>query len=369
MDTSDPDIEFDGSGICGHCRKLEQKLRRELPDADAAASRLAALVDRIKADGRGKPFDCIIGLSGGVDSTYVALKVAQLGLRPFAIHLDNGWNSELAVKNIENTVKTLRIDLSTHVLNWPEFSDLQRSFFLASVVNCEMPTDHAIVATLFRHAAKFGLRYVISGSNLATEGMGLPEAWGHDNKDWTNIRDIHARHGKVKLASYPHLSFASFCWNIGARGIRFVPILNLLGFRKAEAIRVIESELGWRNYGRKHGESIFTRFYQEHYLPVKFGYDKRRVHLSTLVMTGQISRPEALRQLEEPLFRPEELVEYRTLFLKKLRFSEGDWERILKAAPVPHRAYRHNGFLSDRNSRLYRFGRNLATSRSRNGSA
>jgi len=363
MDTSDAFITFDERGFCNHCRTFERKLAEELPPLDRAGDLLARLVVQIKAEGRGRPYDCVIGLSGGVDSSYVALQVVRLGLRPLAIHLDNGWNSELAVKNIESIVRTLDIDLITHVLDWDEFADLQRSFFYASVSNCEMPTDHAINATLFHHAAKHRIRHIISGSNLMTEGMHLPPAWGHDNKDWANILDIHRKHGRVPLKTFPRMTFFNFLWYVFVRRIRFVPLLNLVPYRKDEVTHVIEKELGWRNYGRKHGESSFTRFYQEHYLPVKFGFDKRRLHLSTLIMSGQISREEALRQLVAPLFVPQELRDYEELFLKKLRFTREEWAKILATAPRAHTEYRHNTLLSARHTPLYRFGRKVATGR------
>lgn len=365
MDTSDAYISFDEKGHCNHCREYTLKIGRELPDRTTAERLLGELVRDIKADGMGKPYDCVIGLSGGVDSSYVALQAKRLGLRPIAIHLDNGWNSELAVQNIENIVRKLNIDLVTKVLDWSEFSDLQRSFFYSSVPNCEAPTDHAIIATLFEHAAKFRIRYILSGSNVTTEGMHLPPAWGHDSKDWTNIRDIHRQHGTLPLKSFPHLSFPAFCWRLFVNHVKFAPLLNLVDYNKQAAIQTIQQELGWKNYGRKHGESIFTRFYQEYYLPKKFGFDKRRLHLSTLIASGQISRADALALLTQPLFSAEELREYETLFLKKLRFSEETWAQILQSPPRPHAAYRHNWILSKRESALYHFGRRIATSRRR----
>lgn len=363
MDSSDAHISFDKNGYCNHCREYELKIGQELPDPPTAASLLQNLVRKIKEDGRGKAYDCVIGLSGGVDSSYVALQVKRLGLRPIGIHLDNGWNSELAVQNVENTVRKLKIDLITKVLDWSEFSDLQRSFFYASVPNCEAPTDHAIVASLFQCAAKFRIRYIISGSNLTTEGMHLPPEWGHDSKDWRNIRDIQRKHGKLTLKSFPHLTFPGFCWRLFVNRIRFTPLLNYLAYHKQEAIYTIQQELGWKNYGRKHGESIFTRFYQEYYLPKKFGFDKRRLHLSTLILSGQVLRADALTQLAQPLFSADELREYETLFLKKLKFTPEAWSQILQAKPQAHTAYRHNCMLSKRDSALYRLGRRIATSR------
>ena len=363
MDTSDPDIVFDHQGVCHHCHQYEARRLLELPSPEQAEIILRDTVAKIKADGRGKEYDCVIGLSGGVDSSFVAHHVHRLGLRALAVHLDNGWNSELAVKNVESIVSRYGIDLRTVVLQWEEFRDLQRSFFLASVANCEMPTDHAILAALFDAAAKAGTRYILSGSNFVGEGIFLPSSWGHDNKDWPNIRAIHAKHGARPLRTFPRLPFAKFLWRIAVNRIRFIPILNYVPYVKTDAIALLKREINWREYGRKHGESLFTRFYQEHYLPVKFGFDKRRLHLSTLVNSGQISRDEALHQLGLPLFTPQELDSGSDFFLKKLIFTPAQWAEIMRTPPRAHSEYATNRWLSARGSLLYKLGRNLATAR------
>jgi N-acetyl sugar amidotransferase len=363
MDTSDPDISFDDQGVCNHCHQYDFRRRLELPSPDQALVILEDIVARIKSEGRRKRYDCIIGVSGGVDSSYVAYQVHRLGLRALAVHLDNGWNSELAVQNIEKAISTFGIDLHTVVLRWEEFRDLQRSFFLASVANCEMPTDHAILAALFDAAARTGTRYILSGSNFVGEGISLPRAWGHDNKDWTNISAIHAKHGKIPLRSFPRLPFAKFLWRIAVNRIRFIPILNYVPYVKTDAISLLKKEIGWREYGRKHGESLFTRYYQEHYLPVKFGFDKRRLHLSALVNSGQMVRDDALYQLTLPLFFKQELESGTEFFLKKLMFTPSEWTEIMQAPPRAHSEYAINRWLSARDSTLYKLGRKLATSR------
>lgn len=362
MDTSDPDIVFDAAGICNHCRQYEARRGRELPSPAVRQVLLEEVVARIRQSGAGKPYDCVIGLSGGVDSSYVALQVKRLGLRALGVHLDNGWNSDEAVSNINQIVTRLGIDLHTHVLPWEEFRDLQKAFFRASVVNCEMPTDHAILAVLFQIAAKFGVKYILSGSNFVSEGIFVPMAWGYDYRDWRNLKDIHRRHGTAAIRNYPRLPLRKLGWYVGARRIKFFPILNYVDYVKSSAIAEMKTEIGWRPYGRKHGESRFTRFYQEYYLVQKFGYDKRRLHLSVLINSGQVSRDAALEQLAQPLFQPEELRELEAFVRKKLGFPEEEWTGIMRSRPRSHFEFRTNPLLA-RNSVLYNWGRRVVTGR------
>lgn len=362
MDTSDPDIVFDAEGICNHCRQYEARRGRELPPPALRPALLQEVVGRIKRDGQGKSYDCVIGLSGGVDSSYVALQVKRLGLRTLGVHLDNGWNSDEAVSNIHQIVTKLGVDLHTHVLPWEEFRDLQKSFFRASVVNCEMPTDHAILAVLFQTAARFGVKHILSGSNFVSEGIFVPMAWGYDYRDWRNLKDIHRRYGTAPIHEYPRLPLRKLGWYVGARRIRFFPILNYVEYVKTAAIAELVGEIGWRPYGRKHGESRFTRFYQEHYLVQKFGYDKRRLHLSVLVNSGQLSRDAALEQLTQPMFQPGELQDLEAFVRKKLGFSEEEWNGIMRTPPRSHFEFRTNPLLA-RNSVLYNWGRRVVTGR------
>ena len=213
MDTSDPTITFDENGVSNYWWDCKTRLANEVITGTSGLAKTYQITDQIKQENKTKQYDCLIGMSGGVDSSFVAYWVKKLGLRPLAVHMDNGWNSETAVSNIENIVRELNIDLHTHVLDWPEFRDLQRSFFLSSVPNCEIPTDHAIVATLFRLANKLKIRHIISGSNVVTEGIAQQNA-GHDNKDWYHIADIQKRFGKCKLRSYPRLSIYNFTKSI-----------------------------------------------------------------------------------------------------------------------------------------------------------
>lgn len=341
MDTSDPDITFDASGVCSHCHEFEAKGRPILEHAASEAGRreLAALVERIKADGKGREYDCILGVSGGVDSTYAACVAKELGLRPLAVHFDSGWNSELAVNNIENIVKILGIDLHTFVCDWDEMRDLQLAFFKASLANCDIPQDHAFTATLYHEAAKFNIKYIISGGNAATEFI-LPTAWGYNALDITHLAAVHSRFGTMPLRHYPKLSFFKrYFYYPFIAGIKTVRLLDTLPYNKAEAKKYITKEVSWRDYGGKHYESIFTRFFQAYYLPTKFGYDKRRAHLSSLIVSGQIERDEALEQLRQPPCEPDMLMRDKGYVAKKIGISVCEFDRLIGLPPRTYREF------------------------------
>jgi N-acetyl sugar amidotransferase len=330
MDTTDPDITFDSDGVCNHCHRYDQLATQRLIPADQRDQLLNDLVRRIQSDGRGKAYDCIIGVSGGVDSTYVAWLVKKLGLRPLAVHLDNGWNSELAVANIEKTLKNLGIDLYTHVIDWEEFRDLQIAFLRASTPDGEVPTDHAIFALLYEMAARHGVRYVITGTNVATEAV-LPEKWGYGYFDWRYVKDVASRFGTKKLSTYPHFSLVRLFHNVFVRRIRLISVLNYIHYDKKEAMDVLQKELGWVYYGGKHYESIYTRFYQAYFLPRKFNIDKRKAHYSALICSGQMSREEALKAMDEPVYPLDLLEQDREYTVKKLGLTPQLFEAIMRA--------------------------------------
>ncbi|MCU0448300.1 MAG: N-acetyl sugar amidotransferase [Bernardetiaceae bacterium] len=331
MDTvGDPDIVFDPAGVCHYYHEFSAKLRIRVPPAPENQRQLDQLVAQIKASGQGKAYDCIIGISGGVDSTYTAWLVKQMGLRPLAVHVDNGWNSELAVKNIENILNKLGIDLYTEVLDWAMFKDLQLSFLKASTPDGEIPTDHAIVAVLYKMAAKFGLKYIVSGMNFRNEGL-LPPSWARGYLDWRYIRSVHQRFGSASLASFPHLSVGRFLYYNLAKGIRSVSLINYIDFNKSEAMALIQRELGWQYYGGKHYESIYTRFYQSYILPQKFNIDKRKAHLTCLIIaTGEITRDQALAQLQQPPADPDLVAQDKEYVIKKLGIDEAAFEALLQ---------------------------------------
>jgi N-acetyl sugar amidotransferase len=333
MDTSVPDIEFDGDGVCNYCRAASERLAREHFVGEAHAEKLESLIAAIKREGAGKPYDCVIGVSGGVDSSYTAYLVKRkYGLRPLAVHFDNGWNSELAVQNIERLLNELEIDLYTHVVDWDEFKDLQLAFLKASVANCEIPTDHAIVALMYGMAAKQGVRYIISGGNLATESI-MPDIWMHDAKDLRFLKAIHRRFGTRPLRTFPAQGYFGLAWNVLVRRIRYVGILNYVDYNKEQAIRILEDELGWRKYEAKHFESIYTRFFQGYLLPRKFNMDKRRPHLSSMIVSGQMTRAEALAELGGEPYDPKIAAEDTEYICQKFGLSAEEFDAIM-CAPV-----------------------------------
>lgn len=356
MDTTDPDIKFDAAGVCSHCHRYERVARQRLIPPEQRAQRLQELVAAIRADGRGKPYDCIIGVSGGVDSTYVAWLAKTLGLRPLAVHLDNGWNSELAVANIEKTLKTLGIDLYTHVIDWEEFRDLQVSFLRASTPDGEVPTDHAIFALLYEIAARHGLRHVITGTNVATEGV-LPQKWGYGYFDWRYVNDVHQRFGTRGLKTYPRFTLVRLFYYVFVRRIRLVSILNFTEYDKHEAMQVLTERLGWRYYGGKHYESIYTRFYQAYVLPRKFSIDKRKAHLSALICSGQMKREQALGAMQLPVHSPELLEQDREYTIKKLGLSAVDFDEIMCAPTRTFLDYRTHHRLFERAKRMINVAR------------
>ncbi len=362
MNTTDLEIVFDEKGVCNHCRKYKERVKNELySEMPDGKEKLAALVRKIKRDGEGREHDCIIGVSGGRDSTMVAYLTKKLGLRPLAIHVDNGWDAELAVGNIEKTLRNLEIELFTHVLDWEEFKNLQLSFLKASVENCEIPTDHAITAVLFRQAAERGIKYILSGGNLVTEGI-MPESWSYDAKDLKFIKAIQKKFGKSKLKNFPTLSFFDWFNYILLKGIKFIPILNYTGYVKKEARQILEKEIGWRDYDSKHGESIYTRFFQNYILPVKFHINKRRAHLSTLVASGQMTRNETLKEIATPLYATEKEAQAdKEYVVKKLGLTEEEFDKIMSLPVKSYKDYSNNHALFNELNFIVKLVKRLTT--------
>lgn len=337
MDTvSDPSITFDESGVCSHCRNHDRLLSSRVLRGPEGKAVLEQLTRKIKKAGLSREYDCIIGVSGGVDSTYVAYLVKQMGLRPLAVHFDNGWDSELAVSNIEKVLRRLDIDLYTYVVDWEEFRDLQLSFLKASTPDGEIPTDHGIFALLWTQARRRGIKHVISGMNFATEAVNAPD-WSYGHSDWRYIKAVHRRFGSVPLKTYPHFSLLDLAWMNAVRGIRTVSILNYVDYVKADAMRVLQDELGWVYYGGKHYESVYTRFWQGYVLPRKFGIDKRYGHLSDLINAGQMTREQALLEIQNDPYPPALAEEDRRYVIKKLGLDEAQFEAFMK---LPRRTFR-----------------------------
>lgn len=341
MDTSDPAIEFDDDGRSSYIEYFAREVAPVLERAQRGDRRdeLDALVAVIKADGKGKPYDCIIGVSGGVDSTYLVLQAVRLGLRPLCVHFDSGWNSELAVHNIHNLVTTLGLDLYTQVVDWREMRDLQLAYLKSGIANADTPTDHAFGYVAFHQARKYRLRHVLSGSNLVSESI-LPAAWEYTSDDARLLKAIHRQFGSGRLKTYPVMSsFVRTLWYPFARGIKTHPLLNYVPYHYDEAKATIAAEVGWRDYGGKHYESIFTRWFQGYYLPQRFGYDKRIAHYSSLIMAGEMTRDRALEMLEETNYPTDLRVQDHDFVAKKLGITTAELDEIVASPPRSYRDY------------------------------
>ncbi|EKQ51109.1 MULTISPECIES: N-acetyl sugar amidotransferase [unclassified Clostridium] len=329
MDTTDQDIVFDSNGVCNNCKigiKVfeEVKMKRE-----GNANILNNIVEEIKKKGKNKKYDCIIGVSGGVDSSYVAYLVKQLGLSPLAVHLDNGWNSELAVENIRILLEKLNIDLYTYVINWEEFKNLQLAFLKASTPDSEIPTDHAIQSTLLKVAHKYDVKYIINGVNTTSESI-LPKTWSHGHQDWKYIKTINKLFGNKKLKTFPKYSFLDIFYFNNIYKIKNICILDYVDYNKNKAKSMLIEKYGWRDYGGKHYESVYTKFFQAYILPNKFNFDKRKAHLSSLISSNQISRDEALEELKEPLYDELALKDDMNYLVEKFGITEEQFEEIMK---------------------------------------
>lgn len=341
MDTSAPDITFDADGVCNFCTEfLDRSGHLFERDAPTRERELAAFVATVKRSGKRGRYDCVVGVSGGVDSSWALVQVVRLGLRPLAVHMDNGWNSELAQNNIANLVRRLGVDLHTHVIDWVEYRTLMQAFFDADVLDVEVLYDNAMIALNYQQAAKHRIKYILAGTNESTEGMRLPSGWNWLKYDKRQIKAIGRQLGGIALDTFPAISTIGFLWYRYARRIRWISFLDYVSYNKAEALEALKREYDFKPYPFKHCESIFTRFYQGYILPHKFGVDKRRVHLSALVASGQMSREEALRGLEGiPYSSASVLEEDKLYFIKKMRWTAAQLEEYIARAAVPHTAY------------------------------
>jgi aminotransferase len=335
MDTSDPNIVFDTNGVCDHCHRFVQLARRSWFPNEEGARQLNALIDRMKDDGKGKEYDCILGVSGGVDSSYMALKMAECGLRILAVHVDAGWNSETAAHNIERLIEHCGMDLFTHVVNWEDMRELQLSYLKSGISNQDVPQDHVFFATLYHHAVKHKLSWVLNGANVATEGV-FPTAWHGSSTDARSLRAIQKRFGTRKLTDYRTVSFFKYYIEYPyLRRMKVIRPLNYMPYVKSEAVEELERTISYKAYRRKHGESLFTRFHQDYYLPTRFGWDNRLPHLSSLIVSGQMTRDEAIERLKEPLYDQAELDRDIDYVAKRLRLNREEFLELLKV-PVHH---------------------------------
>ena len=339
MDTiADPDITFDSQGRSNYFHEYKAAEAEVGLRGEAGKKAQREIVNRIQARAGNNRYDCILGVSGGADSTYLALLAKRLGLKPLLVHFDYGWNSELAVENIELTVKALGLELYTHVMDWPEFRSLQRSYFKASVLDLDVPADHMIFGCLFKVAKKFGVKTILSGNNVWTEHT-LPKSWNYNKFDYVNLVSIHKQFENTSLKHLPALGLWHHAWYNLVLDIRREQLLNCEYIDKERIKQEIAAEFGWRDYGGKHHESVFTRFYQGYILPTKFNIDKRKAHLSNLIFSGQLSREAALEELSEPPYSESSQAEDKRYVAKKLGFSDDEFEEVLTQPNVDHEYY------------------------------
>jgi len=307
MDTTDSAITFDAKGVCDHCQTFYTKIKPNWHTDERGRAELDKLVAKIKEAGEGNDFDCIIGVSGGIDSSYLTwLAKHEMGLRPLVFHVDAGWNSQEAVNNIEKLIEHLDLDLYTHVIDWEEMRDLQLAYFKSGVSHIDTPQDHAFFATMYKFATEHKVNYILTGANYSTECIRNPLEWMYYQSDSIQLRDIHNQFGTRPLEKFPTTSILRHKLYLPyIKGIKVVRPLNYLPYLKEEAIKLLSEEIGWQPYPQKHFESRFTRFYEGYWLPTKFGYDTRRVQFSSLIVTEQMTREEALEKLQEPAYDPE----------------------------------------------------------------
>ena len=342
MDTiEDPDIRFDDNGICNYFKEYKQAEAQFVIPGAEGKMKFEGIVNKIIDAGKNRKYDCILGLSGGVDSTYLCWLAKQYNLRPLIVHFDNGWNSELAVSNIEQTISRLGFDLYTYVVDWPEFRELQLSYLKASVVDIEVLTDHAFMAVLYEQARKWNIKFVLAGMNIVTEQV-LPKYWIYNKGDDVNIKDIQSKYGRTpvsRLKSYPFLNYTNKLYCERVLKMDVISPLNFIEYKYTDIKDLITQQLGWRDYGGKHYESVWTRFYQGYILPRKFHIDKRKAHYSNLIFSGQLTKSKAINLLAEPMYEQALLRQDVDFVLKKLGLEVDEFEKLMRLPRREHREF------------------------------
>ena len=344
MDTSDSNIKFDDFGLCAYCNNFKLEIQPNWHAGAQGAAELAVWADKIKVEGKGKDFDCIIGLSGGLDSSYAAYVAKEkMGLRPLLFHVDAGWNTDQAVGNIEKLVDGLGLDLYTDVINWQEMKDLQLAFLRSQIADQDLPQDGAFFSSLYKFARKHRIKYVITGANFSTECCREPEEWGgYPGIDKTLFKDIHCRFGKHELKTFPLVDI--FVYKVLYQkllGMTVVKPLNLVPYIKKDAEAELERLFGWQKFQHKHHESRFTRFYEDYWMPRKFGFHKRRAHFSSLIMTGQMTRDEALERLSKPEMDEHFLRQEFEYVANKLDLTVTELQDIFEGENKTYRDYKN----------------------------
>lgn len=336
------DIIFNAEGNCNYCEDfLETSKNISINNLNSLEIKKKKFISKIIKKGKNKKYDCIVGVSGGLDSSFALVQAVNNGLRPLAVHMDNGWNSELAQSNIENLVKLLDVDLFTYVVDWEEYKKLMQSFFIADVIDVELLMDNAMMAVNYQQATKFKSNYILSGTNHSTEGMRMPRQMNWFKYDKRNIKHIAHLFSDINFKSYPSIGTIGYIYYEFIKRVHWVPFLDYFNYNKENALKILKEKYNFKSYPYKHYESVFTRFYQGYILPKKFRVDKRKLHFSTLIISGQMSRETALIDLKKiPYSSLEQLEIDKEFFLKKMNWSEKELNEYLKRTPKLHSEYK-----------------------------
>ena len=347
MDTSDPKITFDDRGWCDYCQNYHANILPNWNPNAKGEALIRPLIEKIRAEGRGKDHDCLIGISGGLDSSYVTYTaVTKFGLRPLIFHCDTGWNSDLGVSNIQKIIEGLHLDLVTEVVNWEEMKDLQLAFFRSQVPFVDTPQDLALFSAIYNFAAKHDFKYVITGGNNSTECVRECLDWTYFSTDTRHVKDIHRRFGTRPLTTFPMCDILKYrTYYRWIKGIQVIKLLDSVPYIKKDAIRELSERFGWQPYPQKHYESRFTRFYESFWTPKKFGYDKRRAYLSSEILTGQLTRDEALKMVSTPQLDEDTMTREFEYVAKKLGLTTAEFQAIFDGENKSFRDYKNNLFL------------------------
>lgn len=357
MDTSDSRISFDEKGVCDHCNDFYTNVKPNWHTDERGKHKLNELVAKIKADGVGRDFDCILGMSGGVDSSYMLhYAIKELGLRPLVFHVDGGWNTELAENNIRVMVEKLGVKLHTQVIDWDEMKDFQLAFFKSGVPHIDIPQDHAFIATLYNYAYEHGIKYILNGGNISTECVRNPMEFLYYGTDMAQLKDVMRRFGKVEMKTYPFSSI--FKHKIYLRYIKKIQVvrpLDLIPYHKEDALALLASEYGWTPYPQKHFESQFTRFFEAYWLPERFGFDTRRVQFSSLILTGQMTRDEALEQMNSPAYNPDTIEDDFNAIAEKLEITSDELRGYFTMPKKFYWDYKNQEFIFNMGAKILKF--------------
>jgi N-acetyl sugar amidotransferase len=356
MDTSDSNIIFDERGWCDYCNNYYNNILPNWHTDEQGENEIRQVIDQIKDDGKRRDHDCLIGISGGVDSSYVTyLAKEKFGLRPLIFHVDAGWNSQEAVNNIEKLVDGLGLDLHTEVINWLEMKDLQLAYFRAQVPHLDTPQDHAFFASLYNFAAEHGFKYIITGANYSTECVREPLEWAYHASDLRQLKDIHRQYGQHPLKTFPMADIFKFkLYYRFIKGVRVVKPLNFVPYFKEYAMNELLDKFGWQKYSHKHYESRFTRFFEGYWLPEKFGYDKRRAHFSSLILTKQMTRGEALERIAQKSYDEDTISQDFEYIATKLGLTVSELQEIMNGENKTYHDYKSNMPMIELGTRVLR---------------